>query len=171
VRLWKWELQRFATQSGLTIPVCHLPPGTSKWNKIEHRLFAFISQNWRGQPLLTHAMIVSLIAATRTQAGLTVRCRLDKLTPPPASTTTPEFQGLSCFWGLASLWQNAPGGWRWQEMWQFSGTPFCSPLRRGCSSRNGIVRLRLLQRLWIATTNPGCRRSSRQEGRRAHGSR
>ena len=69
VRLWKWELQRLAQQTGLTISVCHLPPGTSKWNKIEHRLFSFISQNWRGQPLLTHAAIVSLIAATRTKAG------------------------------------------------------------------------------------------------------
>jgi hypothetical protein len=84
VRLWKWELQRFATQSGLTLTVCHLPPGTSKWNKIEHRLFAFISQNWRGQPLLTHATIVNLIAATRTKTGLTVRCMLDTNTYPKA---------------------------------------------------------------------------------------
>ncbi len=84
VRLWKWELQRFATQSGLTLTVCHLPPGTSKWNKIEHRLFSFISQNWRGQPLLTHATIVNLIAATRTKTGLTVRCMLDTNTYPKA---------------------------------------------------------------------------------------
>jgi hypothetical protein len=77
LRLWKWELQRFADASGLTISVCHLPPGTSKWNKIEHRLFSFISQNWRGQPLLTHAAIVSLIANTRTSTGLKVRCVLD----------------------------------------------------------------------------------------------
>jgi len=77
LRLWKWELQRFADASGLTISVCHLPPGTSKWNKIEHRLFSFISQNWRGQPLLTHATIVSLIANTRTSTGLKVRCVLD----------------------------------------------------------------------------------------------
>jgi len=82
VRLWKWELQRFATQSGLSLTVCHLPPGTSKWNKIEHRLFSFISQNWRGQPLLTHATIVNLIAATRTRTGLTVRCMLDTNTYP-----------------------------------------------------------------------------------------
>lgn len=88
VRLWKWELQRFATQSGLTITVCHLPPGTSKWNKIEHRLFAFISQNWRGQPLLTHATIVQLIAATRTQTGLTVRCALDTHVYPKAVKVT-----------------------------------------------------------------------------------
>jgi hypothetical protein len=78
VRLWKWELQRLANDTGLALQVCHLPPGTSKWNKIEHRLFAFISQNWRGRPLLTHAAIVSLIAATRAAAGLRVRCVLDR---------------------------------------------------------------------------------------------
>jgi hypothetical protein len=72
VRLWKWELQRFADDSGLTIHVRHLPPGTSKWNKIEHRLFSFISQNWQGRPLLTLATIVNLIGATRTTAGLRV---------------------------------------------------------------------------------------------------
>ena len=78
VRLWKWELQRLADATRLTIHVSHLPPGTSKWNKIEHRLFSFISQNWRGRPLLTHATIVQLIANTRTTAGLTVRCILDQ---------------------------------------------------------------------------------------------
>ena len=78
LRLWKWELQRLADATRLTIHVSHLPPGTSKWNKIEHRLFSFISQNWRGQPLLTHATIVKLIANTRTSAGLTVRCILDR---------------------------------------------------------------------------------------------
>jgi len=77
LRLWKWELQKLARQTGLIISVCHLPPGTSKWNKIEHRLFSFISQNWRGQPLLNHAAIVSLIAGTRTKPGLKVRCVLD----------------------------------------------------------------------------------------------
>ena len=77
LRLWKWELQKFADDTGLSISVCHLPPGTSKWNKIEHRLFSFISQNWRGQPLLTHAAVVALIGATRTTAGLRVRCVLD----------------------------------------------------------------------------------------------
>jgi hypothetical protein len=82
-RLWKWELQRFADASGLTVCVSHLPPGTSKWNKIEHRLFSFISQNWRGQPLLTHAAIVSLIASTRTTTGLKVRCVLDTHRYPP----------------------------------------------------------------------------------------
>jgi len=77
-RLWKWELQRLADATGLTIHVSHLPPGTSKWNKIEHRLFSFISQNWRGRPLLTHATVVQLIAHTRTASGLTVRCMLDR---------------------------------------------------------------------------------------------
>lgn len=82
VRLWKWELQRLANETGLTIRVCHLPPGTSKWNKIEHRLFSFISQNWRGRPLLTHATIVNLIGSTRTEGGLKVRCMLDRRVYP-----------------------------------------------------------------------------------------
>jgi transposase len=77
VRLWKWELHKLACQTGLAIHVFHLPPGTSKWNKIEHRLFSFISQNWRGRPLLTHATIVNLISNTRTATGLKVRCELD----------------------------------------------------------------------------------------------
>lgn len=77
-RLWKWELQKLADRTGLAISVCHLPPGTSKWNKIEHRMFCFISQNWRGRPLLTHATIVSLIAGTQTSTGLKIRCQLDR---------------------------------------------------------------------------------------------
>jgi transposase len=76
LRLWKWELQRLAEATGLTITVCHFPPGTSKWNKIEHRLFSFISQNWRGKPLVSYAVILSLIAATTTAAGLTVESEL-----------------------------------------------------------------------------------------------
>jgi hypothetical protein len=78
VRLWKTELQRLADETGLAITVAHLPPGTSKWNRIEHRLFAFITQNWRGKPLLTHEVVVQLIAATKTRKGLTVQCRLDR---------------------------------------------------------------------------------------------
>ena len=77
VRLWKWEVQQLADETGLSITVCHLPPGTSKWNKIEHRLFAWISQNWRGKPLISYAVILKLIAATTTEAGLTVQCQLD----------------------------------------------------------------------------------------------
>ena len=78
VRLWKRELQVLADELGIAITVCHLPPGTSKWNRIEHRLFAFITQNWRGKPLLTHQVIVQLIASTTTQTGLTVQCQLDE---------------------------------------------------------------------------------------------
>jgi hypothetical protein len=78
VRLWKWELQRLADATGLTITVCHFPPGTSKWNKIEHRLFSFISANWRGRPLTSLVTIVSLIAATTTETGLRVRAEIDK---------------------------------------------------------------------------------------------
>jgi hypothetical protein len=77
VRLWKWELQKFANRTGLAITVCHLPPGTSKWNKIEHRLFSFITKNWRGKPLESHAAIVNLIASTTTATGLKVYCELD----------------------------------------------------------------------------------------------
>jgi hypothetical protein len=78
VRLWKWELHRLAARTGLAITVLHFPPGTSKWNKIEHRLFSYISRNWRGQPLVSLAVIVNLIAATRTATGLRVRCELDR---------------------------------------------------------------------------------------------
>jgi len=77
VRLWKVELQKLANELGMPITVSHFPPGTSKWNKIEHRLFAFISQNWRGKPLISHEVIVNLIAATTTAAGLKVRAELD----------------------------------------------------------------------------------------------
>jgi Rhodopirellula transposase DDE domain len=76
-RLWKWALQRLADDFDLTLSVCHLPPGTSKWNKIEHRLFSFISQNWRGKPLVSHQVIVNLIAATTTRTGLRVKAALD----------------------------------------------------------------------------------------------
>ena len=77
VRLWKRELQRFANETGLAVTVAHLPPGTSKWNRIEHRLFAYISQNWRGKPLVSHQVIIQLIGATTTDTGLTVTCDID----------------------------------------------------------------------------------------------
>ena len=77
VRLWKVALQKLADELRIPITVCHLPPGTSKWNKIEHRLFSFITQNWRGKPLVSHQVIVELIGATTTNAGLKVRCQLD----------------------------------------------------------------------------------------------
>jgi transposase len=76
-RLWKTELQALADETALAISVCHFPPGTSKWNKIEHRLFSFISQNWRGKPLLSHQVVVNLIGATTTRTGLKVYARLD----------------------------------------------------------------------------------------------
>jgi hypothetical protein len=82
VRLWKTELQRLANELGFPIQVCHLPPGTSKWNKIEHRLFSFISQNWRGKPLTSHEVVVNLIAATTNRKGLKVRCELDTANYP-----------------------------------------------------------------------------------------
>lgn len=75
--LWKFELARLAKKTGLHITVCHYPPGTSKWNKIEHRLFSRITHNWRGRPLETYQTIVNLIANTTTTTGLTVRCELD----------------------------------------------------------------------------------------------
>ena len=76
-RLWKRELQTLADDTGLTIAVCHFPPGTSKWNKIEHRMFSHISKNWRGKPLTSLAVIVNLIARTTTNTGLRIRCELD----------------------------------------------------------------------------------------------
>jgi transposase len=82
VRLWKVELQAFATATGLQVTVCHLPPGTSKWNKIEHRLFAHISMNWRGRPLVSHEVIVDLISATTTRTGLEVQAEFDTGTYP-----------------------------------------------------------------------------------------
>jgi Rhodopirellula transposase DDE domain len=77
LRLWKLELQRLADETGLEIAVCHFPPGTSKWNKIEHRLFSAITQNWRGKPLVSHEVVVNLIGATTTTKGLRVRSELD----------------------------------------------------------------------------------------------
>jgi hypothetical protein len=82
VRLWKLELQKLADELDIPITVCHLPPGTSKWNKIEHRLFSFITSNWRGKPLISHQVIVQLIGATTTKTGLKVRCQLDPMTYP-----------------------------------------------------------------------------------------
>jgi hypothetical protein len=82
LRLWKVELQKLADETGLRIAVCHFPPGTSKWNKIEHRLFSFISQNWRGKPLISFEVIVNLIAATTTAKGLKVHAEVDDGTYP-----------------------------------------------------------------------------------------
>jgi transposase len=90
LRLWKYELQNLADELDLTITVCHLPPGTSKWNKIEHRLFSFITQNWRGRPLVSYQTIVQLIAATTTKTGLEVRSELDTNTYPAGVKITDE---------------------------------------------------------------------------------
>jgi hypothetical protein len=96
LRLWKLELQKFADESGLSISVCHFPPGTSKWNKIEHRLFSFISSNWRGQPLQDYETIVNLIAGTTTAKGLQVTCRLDhRKYPIGQKVTSEEIQKLN----------------------------------------------------------------------------
>ena len=89
-RLWKVELAALAAETGLTITVCHLPPGTSKWNKIEHRLFSHISMNWRGRPLESHETIVNLIAATTTRSGLTVKAELDQGTYPKGVKITDQ---------------------------------------------------------------------------------
>jgi hypothetical protein len=96
VRLWKRELQRFASDAGLSVTVTHLPPGTSKWNKIEHRLFAYISQNWRGKPLVSHAVIVQLIGSTTTDTGLHVSCEMDgSLYPKSVRVSDQEMAALN----------------------------------------------------------------------------
>jgi hypothetical protein len=96
VRLWKVELQRLADETGLEIVVCHFPPGTSKWNKIEHRLFSFVSQNWRGKPLVSHETIVNLIAATKTETGLRVTCELDRsVYPTGVKVSKREMEGIN----------------------------------------------------------------------------
>ena len=96
LRLWKLELQKLADETGLSISVCHFPPGTSKWNKVEHRLFSFISSNWRGQPLRDYETIVNLIAHTTTAKGLQVICRLDRRKYPTGrKVTNQEFKGVN----------------------------------------------------------------------------
>jgi hypothetical protein len=90
VRLWKLELQKLADETGLSLQVCHYPPGTSKWNKIEHRMFCHITQTWRGKPLVSRLAVVDLIAATTTKTGLTVQCELDESMYPKAIRVTDE---------------------------------------------------------------------------------
>ena len=89
-RLWKFELQKLADTLGLCISVCHFPPGTSKWNKIEHRMFCHITQNWRGRPLVSHEVVVNLIGDTTTQAGLAIRSELDEGRYPTGRQVTDE---------------------------------------------------------------------------------
>jgi transposase len=94
-RLWKTELQRLADQTGLQISVCHFPPGTSKWNKVEHRLFSFISKNWRGRPLVSYEVIINSIAATTTRTGLEVYARLDESEYPKVNVTDAELAAVN----------------------------------------------------------------------------
>jgi transposase len=94
-RLWKTELQRLADQTGMVISVCHFPPGTSKWNKIEHRLFSFISKSWRGRPLVSYEVIINSIAATTTRTGLEVYARLDEHEYPKVEVTDTELAAVN----------------------------------------------------------------------------
>ena len=95
VRLWKHELQKLANELDINIAVHHLPPGTSKWNKIEHRLFSYISQNWRAQPLVSYRVIVDLISATTTKTGLTVRCEIDETSPKGITVSDAEMAAIN----------------------------------------------------------------------------
>jgi hypothetical protein len=96
LRLWKLELQKLAHETGRRIGVCHFPPGTSKWNKIEHRLFSFISSNWRGEPLRDYETVVNMISRTTTAKGLKVNCRLDRRKYPTGRKVTNEEMKLVC---------------------------------------------------------------------------
>jgi hypothetical protein len=107
-RLWKVALPQFADEVQLPVQVCHFPPGTSKWNKIEHRLFCFITQNWRGRPLLSRATVVNLIASTTTQHGLTVHAMLDD-----HSSTTGKKVAKEVLAALKLKLQSFPGEWNY----------------------------------------------------------
>ena len=115
-RLWKTELAALAEQAGLAITVCHLPPGTSKWNKIEHRLFSHISMNWRGRPLSSHDVIVQTIAATTTRTGLTVHAELDTGTYP-TGVKIPDAQ-MSTLTETGALRRHD-----WHPEWNYTLTP------------------------------------------------
>jgi hypothetical protein len=116
-RLWKVELQRLANETGLTMQVCHFPPGTSKWNKIEHRMFCHITENWRGQPLTDQAVIVNLIGHTTTAAGLTIQAELDQGSYPTGiKVTDQQMQTLSLH----------PADFHGQD-WNYSIVPQCCP--------------------------------------------
>ena len=90
LRLWKVELQNLADATGLQVTVCHLPPGTSKWNKIEHRLFSHITMNWRGRPLISHEVVVELLTATTTRQGLRVQAQRDEGSYPTKTKVSDE---------------------------------------------------------------------------------
>ena len=110
-RLWKWELQKLADSTGLNINVCHFPPGTSKWNKIEHRMFSYITINWRGKPLTSLAVIVSLIAATKTREGLRIRCDV------PPRQWTPKY-GAAMLRARRSPWEDREGSTAVSSSWR-----------------------------------------------------
>jgi len=114
VRLFKVELQKLADETGLVVQVCHFPPGTSKWNKVEHRLFCHITENWRGKPLTSRMTVVELIAATTTTTGLTVRCELDPRSYPKGVKITDQ--------EMASL--NITGD-AFHPEWNYSIAPRC----------------------------------------------
>lgn len=115
VRLWKVALQRLADEIGLTLHVCHLPPGTSKWNKIEHRMFSYISLNWRGKPLISHEVIVNLIGSTTNRNGLRIRAELDTASYPTGLKVTDEELGK------VNLTPDSFHG-----EWNYTVAPFCS---------------------------------------------
>jgi len=121
VRLWKRELQKLADETGLVLQVCHYPPGTSKWNKIEHRLFCHITQTWRGKPLVSRLAVVDLIAATTTKTGLIVRCELDENSYPKAIRVTDE--------EMATL--NIATD-PWHPKWNYTISPRASDQRDNC---------------------------------------
>jgi len=96
--VWKFELQRLADKLGMPIHVSHFPPGTSKWNKVEHRLFSFITMNWRGKPLRTYETVVSLIGNTTNSGGLVVKATIDRRRHPTGERITPrQMRGTPCF--------------------------------------------------------------------------
>lgn len=90
VRLWKYELQKLANQLGVAITICHFPPGTSKWNKVEHKLFSHISMNWKGQPLTSHDVVVKMISSTKTKTGLKVKAKIDRRAYPKGRKVSEE---------------------------------------------------------------------------------
>jgi hypothetical protein len=121
VRLWKRELQTLANEIGVAITVCHLPPGTSKWNKIERRLFSFITQNWRARPLVSYQTIVQLIAATTTDTGLKVQCEIDSNAyPAGVKVTDDEMEAINI----------CPHDFHGD--WNYTISPH-APIRRDCS--------------------------------------
>ena len=147
LRLWKLELQKLADETGLEIAVCHFPPGTSKWNKIEHRLFSAITQNWRGKPLISHEVVVNLIGATTTTTGLRVKSELDTNQYPAGRSVSDDelsvihlrrdvFHGDWNYALLPALGCSEMTGYYVTASYAIHGT-YCegTPLRAMCSRR------------------------------------